>query len=281
MSLIVFEKIMEKQKLIQIILKDLQELNEIASELSSSNGASKFELEIAVSKSKLVYQEFEFLNELNAQDSPKKTEIPVFEEPQLPFVSEKEEKVEPQKPVEPAVAEVQKTATKSARVEVTEHEEPEYLEQHAVEADEDIQEELEEEPVEEVEEIVVEKPTQEQVENIKEEPEEEKDVKKTLGENFVKGKSLNDLLTENKNPDLKLPGSHINRLEEAIGLNDRFQYTRELFNNNPELFRNTVREIDQLKNLEDAVAYLNIKFKWKKTDTSIRFAQLVKRRFSN
>ena len=112
-------------------------------------------------------------------------------------------------------------------------------------------------------------------------PEEETEsIKKTVGENFIKGKSLNDLMLENKTLDKKLASSPITKLETAIGLNDRFQYTRELFDNKPELFRETVQEIDQANTLDEAVAYLNSNFKWKKTDTSIQFAQLVKRRFT-
>ncbi len=86
-------------------------------------------------------------------------------------------------------------------------------------------------------------------------------------------------MLENKTLDKKLASSPITKLETAIGLNDRFQYTRELFDNKPDLFRKTVQEIDQADSLNDAIAYLNSNFKWKKTDTSIQFAQLVKRRF--
>jgi len=129
-------------------------------------------------------------------------------------------------------------------------------------------------------ETVTEKPEKSEEIPVEAEEEEVATTKKTVGENFSKGKSLNDLMLENKTLDKKLASSSITKLETAIGLNDRFQYTRELFDNKPDLFRKTVQEIDQANNLDEAVAYLNSNFKWKKTETSIQFAQLVKRRFT-
>ncbi len=296
-----FQLIMEKHKLIQLILKDLEELNEIANELRRSEKLSHFELDIALSKSKLVFQEFEFLKELNEG----KAENGRFEKEPLPFsnststiagakeedrkeqaIDEEKlqakaiEKAEPEATPEPQ-KEAETTKPEAVRnsledKEMTQATAPEKVDQPKPEASLPDSEHVKQQEAQ---------PEKEQTESAQsnQEPDEEEvsDIKKTVGENFIKGKSLNDLMLENKTLDKKLASSPITKLETAIGLNDRFQYTRELFNNQPELFRKTVQEIDQAASLNDAVAYLNSNFKWKKTDTSIQFAQLVKRRFIN
>lgn len=292
---------MEKQKLIQIILKDLRELNDIADGLGRSQGLSNFEIDIALSKSKLIYQEFQFLQEIEKQkveipSIPKPVEAPVKETladhpaPQVETVAQEE--AEEERPTETPTAEKPETVSEEKVEEQHKHE-------TAAEAsitEEEIAAEIKNEPLEsttatkeaiEVEEIVAKTPAPEEEPQKKddtidkEELTEEPTEQKIVGENFAKGKSLNDLLLESKTLDQKLANSPIEKLETAIGLNDRFQYTRELFNNNPELFRDTVKEIDQSTNLEEAVSFLNSNFKWKKTETSIQFAQLVKRRFTN
>ena len=268
------KKIMEKQKLIQIILKDTAELNEIACELGSSNDLSKFELEIALSKSKLIYQEFELLNELSSREHSGKFDNSAFDRPWVPFLPESEETTGIPEPVpaiqEPGQHHAEDNGFKEPEGE-PEKDSPEQKPQKIA-----VEQGLPEKPPKEP----FEKPEEEEVKIPDIAPDEEiENNRKTVGEHFIKGKSLNDLLTENKTQELKLPGSHIEKLEYAIGLNDRFQYTRELFDNNPELFKNTIRQIDQLSSLDEAVSYLNSHFKWKKTDTSIQFAKLVKRRF--
>ncbi len=272
---------MEKHKLIQLILKDLEELNEIANELRQSEKLSRFELDIALSKSKLVFHEFEFLKELNGQgaekESPKQKSIiasaPTQPEPKMEEVREKLMEMEPESKQE--VKEKDKPKLQEEPAQPAFNHEPEAPEAAPSETSGNEasaakqKETIEEAPAPEKEPMEIEK--EEEAENIK----------KTVGENFIKGKSLNDLMLENKTLDKKLANSPITKLETAIGLNDRFQYTRELFDNKPDLFRKTVQEIDQAASLNDAVAYLNSNFKWKKTDTSIQFAQLVKRRFIN
>lgn len=291
---------MEKQKLIQIILKDLRELNDIADGLGRSQGLSNFEIDIALSKSKLIYQEFQFLQEIEKQkveipSIPKPVEAPVKETladhpaPQVETVAQEE--AEEERPTETPTAEKPETVSEEKVAEQHKHE----TASEASITEEEIAEEIKNEPLEstttkeaiEVEEIAAKSPAPEEEPQKKDDtidekgPTEEPTEQKIVGENFAKGKSLNDLLLESKTLDQKLANSPIEKLETAIGLNDRFQYTRELFNNNPELFRDTVKEIDQSTNLEEAVSFLNSNFKWKKTETSIQFAQLVKRRFTN
>ncbi|HKJ43379.1 MAG TPA: hypothetical protein VKA27_14875 [Sunxiuqinia sp.] len=262
---------MEKDKLIKIILKDLEELNEIAAGLNSSGDLTKLELDIAVSKSKLVYQEFEFLNDLNRAQFKNTPPHPVtVSSPVIPeekVVEEAQHEVSKEEPV----VEKQEEKTEAQKSEEVVEEKPVQPEPEEATKDEEI----------EPDKIVEDQSEPEATMNeTADEDETEEPQQKRVGDNFVKGKSLNDLLIEGKRLDAKLAGSPINKLETAIGLNDRFQFTRELFKNNPDLFRKTIQQIDQSSNLDEAVNYLNSNFKWKKTEISIQFAQLVKRRFS-
>lgn len=101
----------------------------------------------------------------------------------------------------------------------------------------------------------------------------------TLGEKFTHGRSVNDLLFEHGKTDYKFSNMPVANLQTAIGINDRFLFTRELFEGNKDAFAETVRKIDSMSSIHDAAVFLRENFKWKKTDTSLKFIELVKRRF--
>lgn len=103
----------------------------------------------------------------------------------------------------------------------------------------------------------------------------------TLGEKFSQGRSVNDLLLEHGKSDYKFTNMPVTSLHAAIGINDRFLFTRELFDGNGDAFAKAVKEIDAMSNIHDAATYLREHFKWKKNETSLKFIDLVKRRFGN
>ena len=81
--------------------------------------------------------------------------------------------------------------------------------------------------------------------------------------------------------EFKLSNRPVKSIKSAIGINDRFQYIRELFDGKPEKFRETVNALDAMNDIQEAVVYLRENFKWKKTETSLKFVNLVKRRFQD
>ena len=114
------------------------------------------------------------------------------------------------------------------------------------------------------------------------EEEKEQPGKKTaLGDSFLKGKSVNDLIQEKHKLEYKLSNRPVSSIQAAIGINDRFQYIRELFGGDSDAFVETVRALDEMQNIHEAVDYLRTHFKWKKNETSLKFVNLVKRRFQN
>jgi len=264
---------MDRTKLLRIIQKDLEELNEITGDLTRGDEASNQEIEFALSKSRIICQEFEFLKELTVQPLKQKMaeypkaeavseKIPGNLPPKRPFSTEIPIEKKQEVPAPPGEA----WGTPGELVVPAEKTTP--LATGVRPGDTPIPEQEYPQP---------ETPLQNSA--TEEESTEESLRERTVGEFFIQGKSLNDLLSENKTLDRKLADSPVARLSQAIGLNDRFQFIRELFNNDADLFRQTVEQIDQMENRNEAVRFLSSNFKWRKSDTSLKFAQLVKRRF--
>lgn len=91
---------------------------------------------------------------------------------------------------------------------------------------------------------------------------------------------VNDLLLQEKSESgyQIIP---IRSMWDGIGINDRILYVRELFENNSSKFETAVTTLNQLSTIQEAVNYLKMNFKWRKTDASQKFLVLVKRRFTN
>ncbi len=71
----------------------------------------------------------------------------------------------------------------------------------------------------------------------------------------------------------------IKSLKEGLILNDRYLFQRELFSNDKSRLDETIDALDRLKNIQEAVDYLKANFKWTKNEASEKFVKLVKRRF--
>jgi hypothetical protein len=105
--------------------------------------------------------------------------------------------------------------------------------------------------------------------------------KKILAETFSKEPSLNEKLAAMNSHESKVKAKPITHIKSAIGINDKFLFQRELFGNNPDKFEQTISAIDNSVDLVEAVEYLEANFQWNKNDTSLKFMELVKRRFQN
>ena len=277
---------MKQHKILQLIYKDLGELQELTNELIQTEDRSQIEIEIALSKAKLISQEFELLKETSHNSKisadfvqPLQTREVVQEKPHKQTINtDSITKVVIPKEEEHIVntEEISDTTTKTNEF-VT----PELK---------DIEEKIEETPVPE---SIIESPESSEEVQIKEEEnkldenpdieeeeeEEEEEPSVILGETFSKGKSLNDSINDNQTLDQKIANSPIKKLTPAIGLNDRFLFIRELFEGDSDHFLKTISDIDKMNNLKEAVNYLSTNHKWKKNEASLKFVELVKRRF--
>jgi hypothetical protein len=107
-------------------------------------------------------------------------------------------------------------------------------------------------------------------------PKEEKHI---LAENFIAGKSINDLLQEKSKTDGKFAPLPLSSLASGIGTNERFLFTRELFEGNMERFNETIHTLDAMHTIQEATGFLRDNFTWDKNETSLRFIELIRRRF--
>ena len=261
---------MENKKLLKFLLKDLIELDELISE-KKENSFDEMEMEFLqtrVSGAKRMIQILHDREDLPVNKVDTITEPEVKDEEQ--FAEEIIEEPVKKTPVVEEIAEsepeeeVEEIINKS---EIKEPVEPEELE-----------------PVAEAE-LVKEEQEPETEEKHEVELQEEKVVDEAnhrLGDSFSKEKSVNDLIdAESSNLEHKLSNRPVESIKKSIGINDRFQYIRELFEGNAEKFVNAVTELDEKKDINEAVDYLKKNFEWKKNETSLKFVNLVKRRFSN
>jgi hypothetical protein len=111
-------------------------------------------------------------------------------------------------------------------------------------------------------------------------PEELIEEKPLGGESFKKENSLNDSIGETKSTESPITNGSITSLRAAIGLNDRFLFIREIFANNTEKYNTVIDKLDKLETIQQAVDYLKATLTLQKNETSMKFVDLLKRRFS-
>jgi len=99
-------------------------------------------------------------------------------------------------------------------------------------------------------------------------------------------KSLNDLLTENKDDNslgARFQQSFIPDLTKAIGINEKFSFIRELFRNSGVDFSNAIQKLNDCENIDSAFVLME-EFKhqylWDTTSSAyLSLCDLVRRRF--
>jgi hypothetical protein len=78
----------------------------------------------------------------------------------------------------------------------------------------------------------------------------------------------------------------IGELSESLALNQRFMFSKELFDGNSDLLKHALKAIDECKNFEGAVDLINARFvselAWDMDSEPVReFLQLVYRKFAD
>ena len=347
---------MDKRTLVQIIVKDLEELKILSEEVADSQDNSSLVIDLALNKARLLIQEIELLRELagNSEALCEEPEEEIFDEdedevsnisfpdPELEILNfEEGEFPESEEFIN---EEVPEDEDKEDEEDNDENEEDDLDEEDmeddsepepeddltvdledddlAVEEDDSIDDEDNDEDeldegteIEEEEELPQEKPTI-QVTELKTEshsgireiniddPDDDFEIEHAqfsssagstarppmreipkpenpvVGESFQKERSLNDSIGENKSMDSKLTNSPITNLRAAIGLNDRFIFIREIFDNNTEKYNTVIERLDKMESIQQAVEYLKANLSMQKNEASLKFVDLLKRRFT-
>ncbi len=273
---------MDNRKLFKFLYKDITEIEEMIAE-KGAKGFDEFEIEFIESRFKGAKHIIQILSEKenrHAEDirprpvTPEAEEKPVESKSQFqpPITEEEAESLK-------SLSELEEELRKESEASLSQS--PPQVEEEEL-CDENIT--PEEEPVLEIETEAI-KTTETEVDNLVELEEEEKAPKAAshrLGDSFMKEKSVNELLGNGNNKlEYKISNSPVLSIKSSIGINDRYQYIRELFNGNAEAFSSTVNNLDKLNSIQEAVTYLQQNYKWKKNETSLKFVNLVKRRFVN
>jgi hypothetical protein len=77
----------------------------------------------------------------------------------------------------------------------------------------------------------------------------------------------------------KLQNKPIHDLTKAIGINDKFLYTKELFNGNAELYAKTIQKLNEFSDINDALIFIQENFSWDdKNEAANQLMELVRRK---
>ncbi len=108
--------------------------------------------------------------------------------------------------------------------------------------------------------------------------------KEILAERYRKNqKYINELLAQGyqkKDISSLMQSKPINDIEDAIGINEKFLFTRELFNGDEETYSKTIRILNKAANFNEAFNYIHNTFNWNlKGEAAQKLLDLVRRRF--
>jgi hypothetical protein len=293
---------MENKIVLELIRKDIEELALLVDALKGEQELSKSWIDITLSKAQTLLNEFKLLEAANPSGSVipqvispvKNTEMPI--EAKLEIKSEENlanildkqskpeqcvvnqdfsEKCDGEVIVETIEATVHVDEAENEKKTIIKEERPGHLVDGKTSA---LVESMTKKPSDTV---VLENQLDDEVVSGQVEDSFQAKDKKVLGELFTKEPSLNEKLAMNKPLESKIKARPVTSIKSVIGINDKFLYMRELFANDSKTFEHAVNYLDQADNLVQAVEYLENNFQWQKTETSLKFLDLVKRRFEN
>jgi len=236
---------MEIKYTIEILTKDIQDIEKLVANIQNSPNGSTLELDLALSKLRNVYDILTMIRTdmslagkiPKVSDEPQHAETPVVE-------------------AEPPVAE---TPVVKAEPQVAET------------------------PVSEAEPPVVQPPVAEAPTVAQKEPKITHGHTGTIAEKFTAESSINENLAGTRDPDKesKLLGKPIDSISRNIGINDRFLIIRELFDGNSDGFVKLIEELDNAGDLLTASQLLESKFEESRDHEGISIlTNLVKRRYN-
>lgn len=105
-----------------------------------------------------------------------------------------------------------------------------------------------------------------------------------IADKFQSKRFIHDTISKKnvkKDVSSKMQSKPIKDINSAIGLNDKFIFIRELFENNKEIFNETIQVLNNFDTYENAVDFLDENFNWDSEDPNYeRLKELVRRKYS-
>ncbi len=271
---------------IEIVTKDIQDIEKLVDGFKNYSSVPSIELDLALSKLRNIYDILLMLRE-NTTEKPAGDIIFIEDEtepehdrevPETKHVSVKTVSEEPEiKSVEKDILKVE-AKTEEERVdtdttvEIKPDETPVSLnsedhkeERSPITGPESTSTEMKKPPVEK-------------------QQKKSKTTETVLGDTFKdnRGYVYDRLGGQTQKPDLtsKLQSSPIKSIAGSIGINDKFYYIRELFNSNAEDFRQTITNLDNAHNFNEAYNYLIENLDWDMESEPVQqLLTLIRRKF--
>ncbi len=258
---------MNKNELIKNLKKDIQDIYSKINDFEKSDQIHLIDLDLTLSKVRNLY---ELLSKLNHQE----TYTPEYQKEEISTITEQKEKKE--------------EIEKNTEIEKTTDQAEEVIES----SDNKTEPET---PVREPE-LIIETPTKKEIITTEPVEKNEETIEKTeilqeakqnetpeiVADKFQSKKFIHDSLAKKNIKDVssKMQSKPINDINNAIGLNDKFIFIRELFGNNKELYHETIQVLNNFDTFENAVTFLNENFDWAEDDTNFeRLKELVRRKY--
>lgn len=105
----------------------------------------------------------------------------------------------------------------------------------------------------------------------------------TVSDKFQNTQYRNESIGEKSSKTVvssKLQSIPIADINKAIGINDKFLFTKELFNSNPKAYKQTIDELNKAESYTFALNYLESTFDWDfESDVVTDFIDIIKRKF--
>lgn len=103
-----------------------------------------------------------------------------------------------------------------------------------------------------------------------------------LGERYIsQAKSRNELLAHGGKKDMAtvFQNKPIEDLGKAIGINEKFLFTKELFGGNAELYAKSIKQLNEFTDINDALIFIQEHFNWENDNESAnRLIDLIRRK---
>ncbi|MFC2080174.1 hypothetical protein ACFLRQ_01730 [Bacteroidota bacterium] len=255
---------MEIKHTIEILTKDIQDIEKLVRNLNNYTTVPQIELDLAMSKLRRVYELLSMISSDSKNDQPEEVKAAdkheeVIEQDDLEETSEEETIIEETNLEEPAVEETDVEEIDASSIEP----EPVPDELREVKApevgfldfpsDEDNPDELKEAEALPLEDDISE-------ESIK--TQKQPKGATILAEKFEIDKSLNEKIAPGINTDFssKIKGGPIDTIKRNIGINDRFLIIRELMNGDNEGFNQLIQKLDECTNFNEAFKHIESRF---------------------
>lgn len=285
---------MDTKTLVRIINRELSSVQEIAKSFQTEETIHELEINLMLSKIKEVYNLLAMLKPENEVEQLKEVSLNKITDEHLKEVESTDhwrEEKEEEKEMGSDCTVLQKEAImpQTPIVEAAKQKEQEEKQQSIINEDTIVFEQKQiDETVDFQDDAVMEQKKEEEENLLKsreEQIEEKSQTSNILADRFQDKKiSLNDTLAGFKNDkDIAalLTARPIDNLKTAVKINDRIWYIQELFDNNADLYTQTIDAVNNLDNLDTALSYLFSKFDWDQNRKStISFLELIYRRFT-